>query len=56
MSKFAPLLLLFVIGTSVAGAHLVLLVHEQSEQLAMLNARLAYGMPCAPGGGLRLLP
>lgn len=56
MSKFAPLLILFILGASLAGAHLTLLVHEQAEQLAMLNARQAYGVPCAPGGGPRLLP
>ena len=56
MSKFAPLLILFVLAASLAGAHLTLLVHEQAEQLAMLNARQAYGVPCVPGGSPRLLP
>lgn len=56
MSKFAPLLILLILGASLAGAHLILLVHEQSAQLAMLNARLHYALPCTPGGGLRLLP
>ncbi|MFZ5957835.1 hypothetical protein ACOXVJ_10015 [Pseudomonas knackmussii] len=56
MSKFAPLLILFILGASLAGAHLTLLVHEQAEQLAMLDARQHCVQLCAPGGGLRLLP
>ncbi|MDF3936715.1 hypothetical protein [Pseudomonas citronellolis] len=56
MSKTAPLLIALIFGASVAGAHLMLLVHEQAEQLTMLNARLSAGLPCVPGAGPRLWP
>ncbi|MCL6687748.1 hypothetical protein M8R19_03350 [Pseudomonas sp. R3.Fl] len=56
MVKVAPLLIAFVFAASLAGAHLMLRVHEQSQQLAQLNARLSAGVPCMPGGVMRLLP